>query len=125
MSDGAEHKSEFSDQTLGMNRKIDRRDFIYGAGVGLAASLIPGAAHGMMAEAASRNQKRPRPRTRTRHSASGMRGDHPGSFEAAHQMRDQRSWNLAGALNPDAPYDLIVVGGGISGLRRLISSSRM
>ena len=31
-------------------------------------------------------------------------------------MRDQRSWNVAGALNPDEPYDLIVVGGGISGL---------
>ena len=31
-------------------------------------------------------------------------------------MRDQRSWNLAGVLNPDEPYDLIVVGGGISGL---------
>ena len=45
-----------------------------------------------------------------------MRGDHPGSFEAAHQMRDQRSWSLAGALNPDEPYDLIVVGGGLSGL---------
>ena len=49
LSDGAEHKCEFSDHTLGMNRKIDRRDFIYGAGIGLAASLIPAAAHGMMA----------------------------------------------------------------------------
>ena len=115
LSDGAEHKSEFSDQTLGMNRKIDRRDFIYGAGVGLAASLIPGVAHGMMAEAEPEPEaagtQNPYPPQRT-----GMRGDHPGSFEVAHQMRDQRSWNVAGALNPDEPYDLIVVGGGISGL---------
>jgi spermidine dehydrogenase len=116
LSDGAEHKCEFSDHTLGMNRKIDRRDFIYGAGIGLAASLIPAAAHGMMAEAepepeAAAATQNPYPPQRT-----GMRGDHPGSFEAAHQMRDQRSWNLAGALNPDEPYDLIVVGGGISGL---------
>ena len=115
MSDGAERRSEFSDHTLGMHRKIDRRDFIYGAGVGVAASLIPGAAHGMMTgaeqEPAAATTQNPYPPQRT-----GMRGDHPGSFEVAHQMRDQRSWNLAGALNPDKPYDLIVVGGGISGL---------
>jgi spermidine dehydrogenase len=115
LSDGAEHKSQFSDDTLGMNRKIDRRDFIYGAGIGLAASLIPGAAHGMMAEPQAKPEaaaaQNPYPPQRI-----GMRGDHPGSFEAAHQMRDQRSWNLAGVLNPDEPYDLIVVGGGISGL---------
>ena len=69
MSDGAEHKSEFSDHTLGMNRKIDRRDFIYGAGLGLAASLIPGPAHGMMAEAEQEPEARRNTRTRTRRSA--------------------------------------------------------
>jgi hypothetical protein len=69
LSDGAEHKSEFSDHTLGMHRKIDRRDFIYGAGVGLAASLIPGVAHGMMAEPETEAAQNAYPPLR-----SGMRG---------------------------------------------------
>lgn len=47
---------------------------------------------------------------------TGMRGSHPGSFEAAHKMRDQGSWNLSQAIARDSVYDLIVVGGGMSGL---------
>ncbi len=45
---------------------------------------------------------------------TGMRGSHPGSFEAAHGLRDGR---LPGApIDTGESYDLIVVGGGISGL---------
>lgn len=43
-----------------------------------------------------------------------MRGSHDGSFEVAHQLRDGGKWTNA---TPDTEtYDLIVVGGGISGL---------
>jgi spermidine dehydrogenase len=41
-------------------------------------------------------------------------GSHPGSFEAAHGLRDGKRWSDATLV--DEPYDLIVVGGGISGL---------
>lgn len=46
----------------------------------------------------------------------GLRGQYPGSFEVAHEARDGR---FAGALAARATgehYDLVVVGGGISGL---------
>ena len=46
----------------------------------------------------------------------GMRGSHPGSFEVAHQMRDRRQWDLSGAVSTGESYDLVIVGGGLSGL---------
>ncbi|MGH8320032.1 MAG: NAD(P)-binding protein [Steroidobacteraceae bacterium] len=47
----------------------------------------------------------------------GMRGSHPGSFEAAHAVRDAAFWKTAGnVLDTGEEYDLVVVGGGISGL---------
>ncbi len=45
-----------------------------------------------------------------------MRGSHEGSFEVAHQMRDGRPVDLAGAAHTGETYDLVVVGGGLSGL---------
>ena len=46
-----------------------------------------------------------------------MRGSHPGSFEAAHALRDGGVPNpSAAAIETGEQYDLIVVGGGISGL---------
>src|SRR5690349_19901254 len=45
---------------------------------------------------------------------TGMRGSNPGSFEAAHLTRDG-NWK-ASAASTGENYDLIVVGGGISGL---------
>ena len=47
---------------------------------------------------------------------TGMRGSHEGSFEVAHQMRDGRPVDLAGAAHTGETYDLVVVGGGLSGL---------
>src|SRR5580700_11592480 len=48
---------------------------------------------------------------------TGMRGSHPGAFEAAHRLRDGDFWSQSPkpALTGE-DYDLIVVGGGISGL---------
>jgi len=47
----------------------------------------------------------------------GMRGNHPGSFEAAHAVRDAAFWKTAGNVQDTGEeYDLVVVGGGISGL---------
>jgi spermidine dehydrogenase len=44
-----------------------------------------------------------------------LRGSHPGSFEVAHELRDGRRLDVAGAPLVD-DVDLVVVGAGISGL---------
>ena len=47
----------------------------------------------------------------------GLRGSHPGSFEIAHSLRDGTFWKNAATPEPvSEKYDLIIVGGGISGL---------
>jgi spermidine dehydrogenase len=46
-----------------------------------------------------------------------MRGSHPGSFDTAHSLRDGIFWESAGKPEDTGEtYDLIIVGGGISGL---------
>ena len=46
-----------------------------------------------------------------------MRGSQPGSFDVAHALRDGTFWDTAGEpTDTGEVYDLIVVGGGISGL---------
>ena len=101
-----------SDAALGMHRNITRRDFLNGVSVALAASVFnPARALAFEGSRAGKIESDSYPPALT-----GMRGDHPGSFEVAHQMRDQRGWNLSGAINTGAANDLIVVGGGISGL---------
>ena len=46
-----------------------------------------------------------------------MRGSHPGAFETAHSVRDGDFWEKAGKpVDSGETYDLVVVGGGISGL---------
>ena len=110
-----------SDRELGMDRDINRRDFLNGASIAIAgAVLAPGASGAQGREASpapaaspfiepSRSQETYYPPTRT-----GMRGSHPGSFETAHEMRFGKTWDEA--QETEEEYDLIVVGGGLSGL---------
>lgn len=96
------------DRQLGMDRIISRRDILNGGTAlvaGLAASQIPGAF-------AAPGPIGPYPPALT-----GMRGNHPGSFETAHQMGREGMTSWGPIQNAgDAPYDLIIVGAGISGL---------
>jgi spermidine dehydrogenase len=49
--------------------------------------------------------------------STGLRGSHPGSFEIAHSLRDGTFWKDAAApAQLTEKYELIIVGGGISGL---------
>jgi spermidine dehydrogenase len=105
--------SKKSDGPLGMDRAIARRDFLQGAAIGVASGVLaPELASAALAEQEAQNTKGYYPPTRLE-----LRGSHPGAFEAAHQLRDGDFWNKASALvDVDEAYDLIVVGGGISGL---------
>ena len=99
------------DHDLGMDRPIARRDFLQGAAVGVATLGLQNA-DAAATEAEPQNAPGYYPPTRL-----GMRGSHPGAFEAAHEVRDGDFWNKATALeDTHETYDLVVVGGGISGL---------
>lgn len=102
-----------NDKELGLNRPIARRDFLQGAAITtLAAGLAPELAAAAEAESLAQQAPGYYPPTRL-----GMRGSHPGSFEAAHELRDGDFWNGATTLRDTGEaFDLVVVGGGISGL---------
>jgi spermidine dehydrogenase len=101
------------DRRLGMDQPIARRDFLNGVAVAagsIASAMLPGAlVEGLANEAAVSAQENSYPPRLT-----GLRGSHPGSFEAAHQLRD--GGLRLEALGPAETYDLVIVGGGISGL---------
>ncbi len=99
------------DRELGMHRKITRRDFINGVAVTAGASMMP---WHLFAEKSSDPEKSS---SYYPPALTGMRGSHPGSFETAHALRDGAFWDSAGKPEDTGEaYDLIVVGGGISGL---------
>jgi spermidine dehydrogenase len=99
------------DRQLGMNCRITRRDFLNGVAVTAGAALMP---WHLAADDSPAPEKSP---SYYPPALTGMRGSHPGSFDAAHSLRDGTFWDSAGKPEDTGEtYDLIVVGGGISGL---------
>jgi spermidine dehydrogenase len=117
----SKNEHDARERELGMGRRITRRDFLNGVAVTIGASLLPAGAlaqdsgpdasaqEELLAKGITQQDPRYYPPALT-----GMRGSHPGSFEAAHLVRDG-NWK-ASAMRTGETYDLIVVGGGISGL---------
>ncbi|HEY2659648.1 MAG TPA: NAD(P)-binding protein [Caulobacteraceae bacterium] len=104
------------DKDLGLDRPIERRDFLQGmligSGAALTAGLSPTLARAAEAEKVAQDQPGYYPPEHL-----GLRGSHPGSFEAAHALRDGDFWDhTKDVIDTDETYDLVVVGGGISGL---------
>jgi spermidine dehydrogenase len=103
-----------TDRELGLGRTITRRDFLNGVGIAVGTSLVAGTpwvdAFGIAKSPfAPQNEADYYPPAKT-----GMRGSHDGSWEVAHDLRDGKQWP-EGTADQEV-YDLIVVGGGISGL---------
>ena len=102
--------SQLSDRELGMHRKITRRDFLNGVAVTAGAALMPW--HLLAVDGDPEKFSNDYPPALT-----GLRGSHPGSFEVAHSLRDGTFWDtVAAPQDTGETYDLIIVGGGISGL---------
>jgi spermidine dehydrogenase len=104
------------DRELGMDRPITRRDFLNGMAVGVggvvASSLISGFASAADQSNLAQNAPGYYPPALT-----GMRGSHDGAFKIAHDLRDGKFWKTAGTpIVTNESYDLVVVGGGLSGL---------
>jgi spermidine dehydrogenase len=108
-----------NDKDLGMDRSITRRDFLNGVAIGAGGAMagrllsgVPGLEAMLNAAAFAQDTSGYYPP-----ALSGMRGSHDGSYEASHALRDGKFWATAGQpVNTNEIYDLVVVGGGISGL---------
>ena len=106
--------------------QIDRRDFMNGVAIAVGASLCP--IHHVLAAGVSGPDPSPLDPLLARGitqddpkyyppALEGMRGSHPGSFETAHQVRDEKRWHdSSDVIDTGETYDLVIVGGGISGL---------
>jgi spermidine dehydrogenase len=84
-------------------RRISRRDFLNGMALTVASGVTPA-----LQIAADPGRYPP--------ALTGLRGQHPGSFEVAHEIVRTRNRHPIDGLAVEESYDLIVVGGGISGL---------
>jgi spermidine dehydrogenase len=123
MKDDSKRRHQ-TEKELGMGREITRRDFLNGVAAG-AGSVLLGAtgdskvfgaetllAAGALDEVSPQNAPGYYPPAKM-----GMRGNHDGTFTYAHLLRDGEKWDELGKVPAGGEtYDLIVVGGGISGL---------
>ena len=106
---------EKDEKKLGMGRAIPRRDFLNGFAVAVGGSLLSpgtqwfehfGLPHSPLTAQSSNAYYPP--------ALTGMRGTTDAVMEVGHALRDGNTWSNP---TPDSDsYDLIVVGGGISGL---------
>lgn len=108
---------ESRDKQLGMARRITRRDFLNGVSVAVGGSVLASNV-GWLAALDEAPEYAPEKDPKYYPPAlMGMRGNHEGTYTFAHQVRDGNFWDSAGKPQPTGEsYDLIVVGGGISGL---------
>ncbi|MFT4872822.1 NAD(P)-binding protein [Congregibacter sp.] len=86
--------------------KISRRDFLGGLALGTTAGALTPLE--LLAQASGSRHYPP--------ALTGLRGSQPGSFDVAHAMAWGGKKFSAPKEQTDKDYDLVVVGGGISGL---------
>jgi len=98
-----------TDHALGMYTKISRRDFIHDLSMASLAAALPGVtfADSPSTQSVATDYYPP--------TKTGLRGSHPGAFENAHLLAREGK-RFKSATDTGETYDLVVVGGGISGL---------
>jgi spermidine dehydrogenase len=104
------------DRELGMGREITRRDFLNGVSIAVGTSLV---ANSTWLQAFGIPQSPFAPEKDPGYyppAKTGMRGSHDGSWEVAHELRDGGGKEWSAPIDDSESYDLVIVGGGISGL---------
>jgi len=106
-------KDPRADKELGMDRGISRRDFLNGVAFTAGASVLP--PH--LLAAVPQDLDPEKAADYYPPALTGLRGSHVGAFETAHSVRDGDFWqNAPTPIETGEKLDLIIVGGGISGL---------
>lgn len=106
-------------------RGITRKDFLNGFAVGAGVTMFAGGAWAQSAAGSPDNSVLPPLQAQGIFednpayyppALTGMRGSHPGSYPAGHALRDGEDWVRKTAVDTGETYDVVIVGGGISGL---------
>jgi len=108
-----------TDHELGMNRGITRRDFLNGVAIAAGGTLVGGGigTETLVAAAALDEFAPEKAADYYPPARMGLRGNHDGTFTFAHRLRDGEGADAFGEpVASGESYDLVVVGGGISGL---------
>jgi spermidine dehydrogenase len=104
-------------QIPAVDGSMTRRDFLNGVAIAVGGAIAGGLAPEFIAAAVAAERAVQDAAGYYPPALTGLRGSHPGSFETAHALRDADFWPQAGAVAATGEdYDLVVVGGGISGL---------
>jgi spermidine dehydrogenase len=110
---------EKKDRELGMSREITRRDFLNGVAAGVGGTLVGGSigAETLLAAGALDEFVPEKSPDYYPPAKMGIRGNHDGTFTFAHRLRDGEAADSFGdAIDTGEKFDLVIVGGGISGL---------
>ncbi|WNC71987.1 NAD(P)/FAD-dependent oxidoreductase [Thalassotalea psychrophila] len=115
---------KYSDNELGMNCKISRRDILHGIGALSAGALTAGPLSLFSGSASADEKALPLAQQSALSNkpyyppaSTGLRGNHAGSFEVAHQLGRENKRDWGKVVDADETlYDLVIVGAGISGL---------
>ncbi len=92
-----------------MKDKVTRRDFLNGTSVAIGASLLS-----PWTDVFGREESKfALPGNYYPPAKTGLRGSHDGSWETMHARVSGKSWP---ASAPEGEFDLVIVGGGLSGL---------
>src|ERR1700678_874496 len=108
-----------SDRELGMHRKITRRDFLNGVALTAGGALLSKKLLAQDQSAACTLSPIEAEKFSPYYppALTGLRGSHAGASDAAHCLRDNTFFEtFPTAQDTGETYDLIIVGGGISGL---------
>ena len=107
------------DHELGMDRKITRRDFLDGVAVTVGGLALAGSAAGTLAACGTKAKQPLQTPALVGYppDLTDLQGQTDAARAVPHMLRDGTFWGNAGSPQATGEsYDLVVVGGGISGL---------
>src|SRR5499427_3724246 len=105
-------------RALGMDRAIPRRDFLNGIAIGIAGAALAGGTSSAagIPEPQSAAGATPADVAQYPPLRTGLRGNYPAAIEAFDPLQQGTYRQVPAGTDSGEKYDLVIVGGGISGL---------